>query len=263
MTDKLLKELNIAIDLKNVQEIRLRRDLPIKYLENGVYKIYKKGGVETVATKDMIDRAIKTITESSYYAFEKSFAKGFLNYHGAKITLCGKGVDENGTLSGIRNVSSMNIRIPKDIDCVEENIAKEVFLNDKSVLISGKVCSGKTTLLRSLIKKCPYPITVADEKGELLLGSRSLGENADVMSFVSKEAVLDLGVKGLSPRYIAFDEVTDFNIVKRALDFGIKVIATTFGEDEELSQDKRSLFDMLILTYCDEKGFRKRVRRFE
>lgn len=260
MVDKLLKKLNIILDLKSVQEIRLRKDLPIKYLERGVYKTYKKGGVEAIATKELIEQVVAIVTENSYYAFEQSFAKGFLNYHGAKISLCGRCVIDRGELSGIRDITSINIRIPRCVDCIPEDIAKNIYENAESVLIIGKVCSGKTTLLRSMTAKCPYPITVADEKGELMLTSDSLGENADVISYATKDIALELAVKGLTPRYIAFDEVTDIDVVKRAKNFGISVIATMFGDEVDILLKKvKGLFDKVIVTKCEDGCFTKSI----
>lgn len=260
MIDKLMKELNIVLDLKDVQEIRLRRDLPIKYLKNGTYKTYKRGGVEAIASKETLEAAISVVTESSYYAFEQNFTKGFLNYHGAKISLGGRGVTEDGKFLGIRNVTSINIRLPKSVDCVSKELADDIYGKRQSVLIAGKVCSGKTTFLRALASKCPYVITVADEKGELMLDSRSLGQNADIFSFIPKELALELSVKGLSPRYIAFDEVTAFSVVDKAKAFGLSVIATTFGDDEEsIKKSCCKYFDRLVILTTNEDRFEKRI----
>lgn len=260
MIDKLMKELNIVLDLRDVQEIRLRKDLPIKYLKNGAYKTYKRGGIDAIASKEMLEAAISVVTENSYYAFEQSFSKGFLNYHGAKISLGGRGVTEDGKFLGIRNATSINIRLPKSVDCVPKEFAKDVYEKRQSVLIAGKVCSGKTTFLRDLVSKCPHTITVADEKGELMLDSRSLGENADVLSFIPKELALELSIKGLSPTYIAFDEVTDISAVDKAKGFGLSVIATTFGDDEEsLKTTCGKYFDWLVILSAGDDCFEKRI----
>ena len=260
MVDKLLRELGINLEASKIAEFRLRRNLPIKYLEDGVYKKYRRGGTEVIATKELIERAIAFVTDNSYYAFEESFASGFIGFFGAKISLGGRCVVENGKLSSIRDVSSMNVRIPKIVDCVEREFSDEVFSLGQSVIIAGKVCSGKTTFLRALTAKCDRPVTVVDEKGELNLFDGALGENADVLSFLPKEKALELAVKGLSPEYIAFDEVVDFSVVEKARHAGLKVLATTFGEEGCLRDEKTaSLFQRAVFLSASEKGFCKSI----
>lgn len=260
MIKKLLTNLNITLDLENVCEIRLRRNRPIKYLVFGKYKTYKKGGVEVIATKELLELAVGLITENSYYAFEEGFANGSLGRFGAKISLGGKGVTEGGKLTAIRDISSLNIRIPRNIDCVSKSLSHDVYGKGKSVLIAGRVCSGKTTFLRALAAKCDEPITVVDEKGELDFGDESLGENADVLAYIPKKTALSLAVKGLSPNYIAFDEVIDFSVVEEAKSYGINVLATTFGEEADVIAKCGKLFDKLIYLEVKDGKFVSKER---
>lgn len=260
MIKNLLAKLNINLDLEDVCEIRLRRNRPIKYLVFGKYKTYKKGGVEVIATKELLELAVGLITENSYYAFEEGFANGSLGRFGAKISLGGRGVTEGGKLTAIKDVSSLNIRIPRNIACVPESLSRDVYENGRSVLIAGKVCSGKTTFLRSLTAKCNEPITVVDEKGELDFGDDALGENADVLAYIPKKTALSLAVKGLSPKYIAFDEVIDFSVVEEAKAYGINVLATTFGEEDTVIAKYGKLFDKMIYLEVNDGKFVSKER---
>ena len=253
MIDKFLSNLNIQIPFDNLTEIRLRKDLPITYFVKGEKKKYKKGGVEVIFKEKDLQNALSILTQNSYYSFEEQFAKGFINFHGAKVSLGGEGLTEKGKLVGIKNVSSICVRVPKIVDCVDLELAKEIYSLNKNVAIIGKTSSGKTTYLRDLIKNCPYNITVMDEKGELYLTPTSLGENADVLTYISKQKGIELAIRGLNPTYIALDEVyhkTDVDGIKQAQSKGVKIIATFHSDSMDgflKEEDISKLFNVVIL----------------
>lgn len=209
MLDKLLRKLNLTnIDLNRAYEIRIRENAPVIYFENNKKIIYLNDGKKVIFNKIGISKIVEEITEGSYYSFEEQFAKGFLNYHGAKIALSGEVVYENGVVKTIKNITSVTIRIPKRIEVVSKKIASKAYgENQKSVIIVGIASSGKTTYLRDLISRSTKNISVIDERGELYLGENSLGKNADILTYASKITGVEFALRGLNPDIIACDEI--------------------------------------------------------
>ena len=143
---------------------------------------------------------------------------------------------KDGAMTGIRDVTSLCIRVARDIT----DIAPE--WKGGSVLILGPPGSGKTTLLRDLIRRISdgyrQCVAVVDERGELfpLEGEFSVGMCTDVLYGCSKAHGVSVALRTMGPKWIAVDEITaeeDCAALVQAGWCGVKLLATAHASDAQ------------------------------
>lgn len=153
---------------------------------------------------------------------------------GHRIGLCGECVIKNGTLDGMRKVSSLCIRVARDYAGISGAASKLT----GSILVIGPPGSGKTTLLRDLLRRIAQAesVCVVDERGEIFPEGISRGRRLDVVTGCNKEEGIDILLRTMGPTYIAVDEVTseqDCRALIRAGWCGVRLIATAHAASIE------------------------------
>ena len=106
----------------DLNEIRLRALAPVKVVCSGKHGYLTESGFSAAAqnaftaqVKDIND-ALFLACEKSVYAFNDNIINGFLTLsYGSRIGVCGRVVKENGRVIAIRDVSSLNIRVPRAV----------------------------------------------------------------------------------------------------------------------------------------------------
>ncbi len=157
---------------------------------------------------------------------------GYLTIRGGhRIGICGDVVCKDKQSGILRSVSSLCIRVAKDLDVLRPE--------DKtltgSVLILGPPGWGKSTLLRDLARSVAfrYTVCVADEREELFPDGALRGAKMDVLRGCPKAAAIDRLLRTMSPQYIAVDEITsqaDSEAILRAQGCGAYLLATAHAE---------------------------------
>ncbi len=170
-------------------------------------------------------------------------AKGYITIAGGhRIGICGDMVVKQGTSMAVRWLSSLCIRISRDFPGISRRIK-----NTGSILIVGAPGSGKTSLLRDLVRTRSDAgagsICVIDERCEIFPVSQDSfcytpGKRTDVLSGCPKGEGIDMAIRCMGPETIAVDEITaesDCNALLQAGWCGVNVIATAHaGCMEEL-----------------------------
>lgn len=135
---------------------------------------------------------------------------------------------KGGTMSGFREITSLNIRVARDIPGISRGIR-----TGESLLIIGAPGWGKTTLLRDLIRSLSNGgahVSVVDERCELFPeGGFPRGSSTDVLSCCRKGEGIDCLLRTMGPDWIAVDEITeaeDCRALIRAGFCGVKLLAT-------------------------------------
>ena len=96
---------------KTIEEIRLRADKPLILKFNKQEVIFKN-----IITQEMILKTLQKVCDNSIYSFQNQIREGFITVKGGhRIGITGNCVIEDGKVSNINYVSSLNFRIAKQI----------------------------------------------------------------------------------------------------------------------------------------------------
>lgn len=226
----------------SLQELRLRLNQPPELICRG-----ERLWLTREVNQEEINFVINTASRYSPWAAQ-SAAEGYITAPGGhRIGLCGDAVVQQGQMTGIRRLTSVNIRVARDFPGIAEKYREY----KGSILIIGPPGSGKTTLLRDLIRQRSERETVAvvDERGELFPnGHFQRGKSMDVLTGCPKEAGIERLLRTMGPETIAVDEITaesDCLGLLRAEGCGVRMLATAHaGHMDDLK--KRTTYKTLL-----------------
>ena len=250
----------------SAQEIRLRLGKSVEIVQ-GTGSTWIQ---HTVQSEDL-KFVVNTASRYSPWAAATS-AYGYLTARGGhRIGLCGECIISNGEMTGVRNLTSVCIRVARDFVGIADCIP--VLLGN--CLILGPPNSGKTTLLRDLIRKVSEreSICVIDERGELfpVSGCFSTGKRTDILSGCRKPQGIETAMRTMGPSWIAVDEVTasaDCDAMLQACWCGVRLIATAHASSKEdlLHRSvyrplaESGIFDTLVILQRDKSWKMERMK---
>ena len=236
-----------------LSEIRLRRGQPVIIEYRGKYKYLNAFGITDKAsnliTVKEIEPIIVSATNGCIYNYTEQMKRGFITVgHGVRIGIAGEYVTQNGEVNAIKDITSLNIRIPHNIVGCADFIVKTLFFSGlHSTLLYSKPGLGKTTMLRdmalSLSKMQKYNILIFDERNEISatsgLNGYDLGDRVDVVRCYEKKSAIASAIRAMKPQVIITDELygaDDITSMQFAVDCGITVIASSHICNREILQ---------------------------
>ena len=245
-----------------LQELRLRNGAPPELVLNG-----KSRWLDMICRREDIGFCIQAASRYSPWAAE-SIARGFLTAPGGhRLGLCGLALYRNGQMMGMREITSVCIRVARDYPGIAAGVPME-----GSVLILGAPGWGKTTLLRDLIRqRSKYmPVAVVDERGELFPEGFDTGIRTDILRGCRKAQGMEQVLKTMGPGCIALDEITgeeDCAGMLRAAGCGVIFLATAHAAsvEEFMTRDlyrdlaERNLFRCVIVMHPDKSYHTERM----
>lgn len=258
-------------DTTNLNELRLRVGFKIKVIING-QAVYINNNGFTILSNDAIccekqdiETIIRNVTEFSAYAHNEKIKNGFLTYkNGIRIGLAGECVYDNGQVVTIKNVNSINVRIPHVIKGCSNLIIDKIIKNNtiNNTLIISPPFFGKTTLLKDITLNINQRnlgnLLIIDERGEF---DEIEGENIDKICYADKFYAFEYSIRSLAPNIIITDELStksDWNCVKNATNSGVKVIASCHSSNFEQLKNKENfifgVFERYVLLSDKEVG---------
>ena len=234
MPDRIKKELNaLPFELKHtIEEVRIRADSPIYITTKG-----ENIRLPLNATAKETEEAFFGYCDHSVYSHEEEIKQGFIMLkNGHRAGICGRAVYDKGKLKSICDITSLNIRISRQVNGAAEMIVKEFC--GRGILIFGPPSSGKTTLLRDTARSLEKRTVIIDTRGEIAAGD--VGPMTDVLLGVKKADGIQMAVKVLNPEVIIFDEIStteEVRAVEEGFNCGVPVITTAHaGSIKELEQ---------------------------
>ena len=221
-----------------------------------------------VKVKDII-LIIEKICENSVYAYRNQICKGFITIKGGhRVGITGTAVCDNEKIINLKNITSLNFRIAKQIIGCSNKILKEIIDMENQTVYNTLIISppgkGKTTILRDTIRNISNGIKefnfkgmicgVVDERGEIAaihngIPQNDIGIRTDVIENITKSKGIKMLIRSMAPEVIACDEIgskEDVEAIKEAMNSGVKGIFTMHGrtmEDIKNNEDIKKLID--------------------
>jgi stage III sporulation protein AA len=262
---RLLEQLPVQ-DMRQTEELRVRRDRPLEWIGCGVSRFITGDGRWTDDPrlayrpgKDDCLSLLDLLTRHSLYSYEEELKRGFITAAGGhRVGLAGKAVLEQGNVKLLRDISGFNIRLARErpgmalpiLPLLYDPVEKEL----AHTLIISPPQQGKTTLLRDMARLISAggwtaggaaarsrKVGIVDERSEIAgcvdgVPRYDVGPRTDVLDGCPKAEGMMMMIRSMSPEVLLVDEVgraEDAAAIEEALHAGIRVIATAHGRGPE------------------------------
>lgn len=239
------------ININYLSEIRIRKGQPVIVEYKGEYKYLNPFGVSEAErgalTVNEISPIINSATCGCIYNYTEQMKSGFITVgNGIRIGIAGEYVTSGSEVVAIKNITSLNIRVPHIVPgCAGYIVEALLFKSLHSILLYSKPGFGKTTMLRDIAttieKTHKCNVLVFDERNEISAtdgegNGFNLGDRVDVIRCYHKKGAIASAIRAMKPEVIITDELygeADAEAIKYAVDCGICVIASSHTEREE------------------------------
>lgn len=239
--------------LQDADEIRIRTGLPLCICCKNINIFISETGKKTSADKAYrpskyeVNSIFSKVCRNSLYAFQEDIKNGFVTLPGGhRVGIAGKILPDGS----IYDVSSLNIRIAKEIKNCSQKILRAIIRNKNDIyntlIISPPVC-GKTTIIRDLARIlgtgnrepefCGVNIGLIDERSEIAacyqgIPTNDVGLLTDVYDSCTKTKGILMMIRTMSPKIIITDEIGDSGdaaVISSVMNAGVRIIATAHG----------------------------------
>ena len=236
------------------QEIRIRAGRPVCVTERHGQR--QLGG-EEVAPRQ-VENAFVSLCGHSVYSHLSELSEGFITVEGGhRAAFGGSAVVDGGRVSSMRDISSINLRIAREVTGCASALIEDAFGSGvKGLLLCGPPGSGKTTLLRDVARSLSMRrmrVTVVDERGELAAGHNGrpqldIGPCTDLLSGFPKGVGITQAVRCLSPEVIICDEIggaEEAEAVAQSVNTGVAIIASAHAANLAGLLSRKSIRELL------------------
>ena len=195
--------------LEDLREIRIRVRGPLLLIFGRGRRVFE----QTSCSKEDLDAVFRRVCGSSAYTHRNEIRSGFITLAGGhRVGIVGTAViGESGKVEGIRDVVGLVFRVARDCDvAVDALISRMVTAGRiRNGLIVGPPCSGKTTVLRAMVRSLAQSVQVSvlDERSELFPSLDSVPVGCDVLRGFPKATGILQALRTLAPSVIVCDEI--------------------------------------------------------
>lgn len=255
---KRIFDIYLQSEFSNFQEIRLRAERPVVIIINGAaYFINKNFRLTSFLPDGALTVSYEEVTEVfnnacgySVHSHLKSISAGYVTLNtGDRVGIAGEAICEDNKIIGVKNISSLNVRIAREHKNSAAEILKYIYTGSlNSIIVAGEPLSGKTTMLRDIARRLSgdnlskyYKTVIVDERNEISgsnggIYKNDLGINTDVLSGYPKKEGIICALRSLSPDIIICDEVGDLDEVsdiEQGLNCGVKFIISVHASSKD------------------------------
>lgn len=252
---KYLKDIFNSFDksiISLITEIRFRRNKAVVvYLKNTPYFISIGGQLVNSYSDNTIkidDDSFDFITDRlcnhSYHTNMHTMIDGYITTKGgSRVGIGSTAVYKDKTISSVKEINSLNIRIAKEYKGCSRKILNQLYSSSTpSIIVAGAVLSGKTTFLRDFSKLISSgfagmyrKVSIVDERREISSGF-DVGVNTDVLVGFEKAKGIEIATRTLSPDIIVCDEIgniNELNAIKYGFSTGISFAVSIHLKNEK------------------------------
>lgn len=169
------------------------------------------------------------------------------------------------------NENYNNTKDNNDIKNNADRIENKASLEINNTLIISKPGTGKTTMLRDIVRNISnmgFTTSLIDERGELAAMYKGVPQNdvglrTDVMDNVTKSLGMKIAVRSMSPQVIIADEIgtkEDIEAINYGICSGVKGIFTAHAGDInelKMNENLNKLYEQKLFTrliFLEKKG---------
>lgn len=244
---------------REAKEIRLRAGRKVAIV-TGLSDFF----LNHVMTHTEMFECFRALCGYSVHSHTEEIRQGYITIKGGhRAGLCGSAVYNGNRIVNIKNISSINLRIAREIPHAADPLINALEGNIGKLLIVGSPASGKTTLLKDLIAQTTgKQVTVIDSRGEIAACLGGIPQNhignADVFDGWNKADGILTAIRTMAPDIIFCDEIgdeQDAHAIEASMNAGVELVATAHaGSIQELCTRKSIMktidlgaFDRVVL----------------
>ena len=249
------------IDAESICEIHLLSERPMTLTISD-----KTVPFGSALTQEEINHTLNNLCRGSLHSYEDTLKNGYIPLgNGCRAGVCGD--FSSGTLT---SVTSIRIRIPRNVFGTSGTLVKRLISDPSGRLIYSPPGGGKTTLLRDIASSLSSPpyfkrVSVIDSRNEIFRSDAFGRSCADIYCGYDKAKGIELSVRTMSPQYIICDElgVSDAQALLENQSFGVPTVATVHSPSLErlLSReifkklDRAGIFSTYVGISREGRGF--------
>lgn len=244
--------------IEGAEEVRIRIGQPI-CIRNHKKEVFLSS---IIKTEDIL-KILENFCNNSIYSVQNEINSGFITIKGGhRVGIVGTCVFENDSIKNIKYISSLNIRVAREVLGCSTKILSLIInkKNFNNTLILSPPGCGKTTIIRDMIRQLSngneicnaYNIGLVDERSEIAAMYRGnpqndIGRRTDVMNNCHKSIGMKMLIRSMGPQIIATDEIggsKDEEAMFEAVYSGVKLLLTAHGE--KISDVSKNIVDSKV-----------------